>query len=327
MERVVVEASTVNLAPLVPYVPTERLVLTLVPEGAFGGGVPSAPIGIQPFGVLVAIGVYLGAFVAVRHARRVALDERKMTSFITWVVGTGFVLGHVLEVVFYRPEALLEDPLVLVRLWDGLSSFGGFIGGIVGVFLWRRSAGEPVLPYADTLASALPLGWVFGRAGCAVAHDHPGLPSEAWYAVQYPGGGRMDLGLYEMLVTIPLAVAFLWLARAHRPRGFFIGTMAVYYAPIRFGFDFLRTRDARYFALTPAQWGAIGLFAVGIAFLARVRRTTTDPSGSMAELATDPSRHAASGPTGSPAARRAARRAARQARGDGGLRDRSGTGA
>jgi phosphatidylglycerol:prolipoprotein diacylglycerol transferase len=257
--------------PLVPYLHVPDLVL--VPKGALGN-FPPADFSLKPFGTLVAIGVYLGAYLAIRQGKRLGLDEKKLLSFIVWVVGIGFVGGHVLDTVFYFPEKIATDPLSLVRLWEGLSSFGGFIGATLGVFVWRWRYGEPVLPYADTVASAFPLAWVFGRSGCTLAHDHPGVLSNAWFAVRYPEGGRFDLGLYEMLLTIPLAAAFLWLRRKPRPWGFYLAVMSIAYAPSRFALDFLRIRqgataDARYLALTPAQWSCFALLVVGVALLWR----------------------------------------------------------
>jgi len=264
----------------------------------------------------VATGVYVGAWLAIRQARRVGLSEPAMTSFITWVVGIGFLSAHVLEVVFYRPGELLDDPLVLLRLWEGLSSFGGFIGGAVGAFVWRARHRERMLPYADAVASALPVGWAFGRAGCSVAHDHPGLPSEAWFAVQFPSGGRYDLGLYELVLTIPLVLTFLWWRRRPRPTGLYLATMALYYAPLRFALDFLRVRDARYLGLTPAQWCCIALLGVGVFFLLLARRAPpvameAGPASGAGPLVTG---GGGAGAAASPAARRAARRAARAAR-------------
>jgi phosphatidylglycerol:prolipoprotein diacylglycerol transferase len=258
-----------TMTPLIPYVQLPDLVV--VPQGAFGS-FPPIPLSLKPFGTLVAIGVYLGAYLAVRQAKRLGLDEKLVVSFIIWVVGAGFVGGHVLDTLFYFPERIAKDPLSLLKLWEGLSSFGGFIGAGIGVFLWRWRHQQPVLPYVDVVGSAFPVGWVFGRSGCAVAHDHPGLRSDLWFAVQYPDGGRFDLGLYEMLLTIPLMVAFLLLRKRPRPWGFYVGTMAVAYAPTRFALDFLRIRqgataDARYFALTPAQWGCFVLLAIGAVIL------------------------------------------------------------
>ncbi len=268
------ERAAVSLEPLIPYVQIPEIVL--VPSGALDGW-PGDPVSLKPFGMLVATGVYVGAYLTIRQARRVGLEEKMMTSLIMWVVGVGFLLAHVLEVLMYRPDRVLEDPLLLVRLWEGLSSFGGFVGGLVGAVIWSHRTRERLLPYADVIASSFPVAWVFGRSGCSVAHDHPGLVSNAWFAVRFPldfpghavpwsAGevGRYDLGLYEMVLTIPLAAAFLVLRRNPRPWGFYLAVMILYYAPLRFALDFLRVRDARYLSLTPAQWLSVALLGLGI---------------------------------------------------------------
>lgn len=285
------------IEPLIPFIHIPELVL--IPKDWFGGGFPPAPFSIKPFGTLVAIGVYLGAYLAVRQGKKLGLDERALTSFIFWAVGGGFIGGHVLDTLFYYPGRALQDPLSLIRLWDGLSSFGGFVGALCGVLLWKWRHKVAILPYADVVASAFPLAWVFGRAGCATAHDHPGIHSVAWFAVQYPDGGRLDLGLYEMLLTIPLAIAFLILRRKPRPWGFYLAVMSVAYAPTRFALDFLRARDVqvpdeRYAGLTPAQWACFGLLALGIVLFWRtMRRAGTlesiappDPPAHLAEVTT-----------------------------------------
>jgi phosphatidylglycerol:prolipoprotein diacylglycerol transferase len=252
-------------APLVPYFDLPDV--TLVPEGAFGR-FPAETISIKPFGALVATGIYLGAYLAVRQGKRLGMDERALVSLIFWAVGTAFVGAHVLDLVFYYPDKLLADPLSLLRLWDGLSSFGGFCGAIAGALLWKLRYKQLVIPYIDVIGSAFPTSWVFGRLGCSIAHDHPGSRSQLWFAVQYPSGGRFDLGLYEMLLTIPLAVTFLVLRRKPRPWGFYTGVACVAYAPTRFALDFLRAKDVssadpRYGGFTPAQWACFGLLLLG----------------------------------------------------------------
>jgi phosphatidylglycerol:prolipoprotein diacylglycerol transferase len=219
-----------------------------------------------------------------RHGRQRGIEEKKLSEFIFWVVGLGFVGGHMLDAVFYHPEHLMKDPLYLFMLWEGLSSYGGFTGAVIGALLWRWSRKQPILGMCEVINSAFPLAWVFGRMGCASVHDHPGRLSDAWYAVQWkmPHGtgwvGRLDLGLIEMVLTIPLAVAFLilWQRKPVRPLGFYTGWMCVAYAPVRFFLDFLREQempgaplggDPRYSGLTPAQWACFGLLALGIYFL------------------------------------------------------------
>ncbi len=265
--------------PKIPYI--------TLPEIPIAPAMPDLPLigwnerlTIKPFGTLVAIGVYVGWLIVHRQAKRQGFSIERFSQFIGWALGGGFIGGHVFDVLLYHPSRLTEQPLGaafidLIAIWRSQASFGGFMGAILGMLIWRhRFKVKSVLPYCDTMASAFPVGWVFGRTGCSVAHDHPGLRSDHWLAVQYPNGGRFDLGLIEMLVTIPLAIACLVWMRKPRPWGFYIGAMAVYYAPIRFCLDFLRARDVRdpdtrVFGLTPAQYLCMGLLALGVFMLTR----------------------------------------------------------
>src|SRR5262249_55253264 len=134
-------------------------------------------------------------------------------SFITWMLVAGFIGGHVLDEIFYHPDEIVKNPLSLLMLWQGLSSFGGFIGAPLRVLLfenflvlppgeggggqhnlrrlWRRAHPMPLIPFADIVLSVFPIAWIFGRGGCAIVHDHPGAcaPAGSRLAVQYPPFG------------------------------------------------------------------------------------------------------------------------------------------
>lgn len=291
------------MAPAIPFVQIPDL--TLLRAHAFGA-FPAAPIALKPFGTLVALGLYFGSRCALRVAQRRGLSERAMVSFLTWIVVSSFFFGHVLDTLSYYPREALRDPWSLLRLWEGLSSFGGFTGCIIGGLAWRIFHKTPILPYADVVASCFPVSWTFGRLGCSIAHDHPGIHSDLWFAVRYPDGGRIDLGLLELLITIPLMLVFLQLVRRPRPSGFYAGVMCAYYAPLRFALDFLRERagatiggyaaggDARYFGLTPAQWGCMPLLVLGVVLLVRTRRETTAPPPVPPRFASSPTLAASS---------------------------------
>lgn len=262
--------------PLIPYISVEPVeILGKHTIDIAGRLVEIGPWSIKPFGALVATGVYLGVLLATRYAKQRGLNAEAMSRFIFSVLVVAFVGGHVLDTLFYHPQQALRDPVSLLRIWDGLSSFGGFIGAAAGVFLFKyRYKVKRVLPFADTMGAAFPVGWVFGRMGCAVVHDHPGMRSDLWFAVRYPGGGRFDLGLYEMLFAVVIAVCCLVLARKARPAGFFIGFTMTAYAPVRFALDFLRVQptqlsggDLRYLSLTPAQWASFVMMAGGLYML------------------------------------------------------------
>jgi phosphatidylglycerol---prolipoprotein diacylglyceryl transferase len=269
--------------PQIPYIKLQEIPLPL--------GLPSPLDSIKPFGILVATGVYIGSVLAMRRAKQRGLDQEKMSTFILYVVGIGFIGAHVFDAIFYTPEKILQDPLYLFKLYAGLSSYGGFLGSIIGVYVYKWvKKDNNVFAYVDTICSAFPLAWVFGRAGCASVHDHPGRETSHWLGMQYnhPGVhqkgtwgllydpsqtvGRFDLGFIEMVLTIPLATAFMILWR-QKPRasGFYAGWQCILYAPVRFVLDFFRVEegggldaDPRFLGLTPAQYACFGLAAIGV---------------------------------------------------------------
>lgn len=235
-----------------------------------GWTIPDSDIGIQPFGILVAIGVLAGARLAEWRAVRLGMKREVISDFITHVVLIGFILGHIFDMVFYYPEKIIEKPLEILMIWRSLSSFGGFFGAVIGAFYWRSKRGLPVFPTLDQVAFGLPLGWLFGRIGCFVVHDHPGRVTDFFLAVdnfQYPGlptAPRHDLGLYEVFWSMLVVPLFLWLDRKPRPYGFFIGMIAILYAPVRFGLDFLREADKTYAGLTPGHFSSLLTLGLGV---------------------------------------------------------------
>ncbi len=241
------------------------------------------PIRMPPFGMLVATGVIVGSIMAVRRTVRRGLDRAKIESMITYILLCGFLFAHVLDVVMYRPRTVIEDPIELVLINRGISSYGGFVGTAIGAFVWRLLKKEPMLPYGDQIAAIFPTAWIFGRAGCSVAHDHVGrLTTNTMLGVRfpehgpYPPGLRYDLGLLELFATIPIAALTLWYARKPRPPGAICGLICVLYPPVRFFLDGLRGTDfvgadAPYFSLTPGQWLSIALLALGIGLFVHAR--------------------------------------------------------
>lgn len=237
-------------------------------------------LSIQPFGVLVATGVLLGAWVAGRFAKRNELDPVATGDLVTYAVVTGFVFGYFLNGLLYERDTFMEalrNPAMFFTTWLGLSSYGGFFGGILGCFLWRWRTKKPLLPYANAICFGLPFGWLFGRLGCFVVHDHPGKVTDFFLAVdgyrfgQPPFQPRHDLGLYEVLYSLLIIALFVWLERRkRRPVGFYCVLLPIVYAPVRFFLDFLRATpleggDVRYGGLTPAQWASIAMVGVGLA--------------------------------------------------------------
>jgi phosphatidylglycerol:prolipoprotein diacylglycerol transferase len=225
------------------------------------------PIAIQPFGVLVLTGCIVGFLVARRYAGSRGLAQDRFFELAIWVLVLGFTLSHLVSMLLYFPETVRSRPISLINLAGSMSSFGGFFGGGFGAIIYLKINKLPVLEYGDASLVGLVVGWFFGRLGCTIAHDHPGIHSDFFLAVKYPGGARHDLGFYEWLFTIGLIVVLIFIRRAGLPPGAIIGAVFILYAPVRFLLDFLRVGDKLYFGLTPGQYFSVILIPLGVFFL------------------------------------------------------------
>jgi phosphatidylglycerol:prolipoprotein diacylglycerol transferase len=238
------------------------------------------PITIHAFGVLVATGILL-AFRLIRHrAPRLGLDPVLAERLAMRMVIVGFLCAHVFDRIAYFPRDVLANPLSLLYIWESISSFGGFLGATAVAILFVRSRSDRLgWRYLDLIASVFPLAWLLGRAGCAVAYDHPGIETRFFLGQRFSDHlVRHNLGLYEAICTAVLVAWFHYLGKGRqRGDGFFVGLLALAYAPMRFLLDFLRIDDARYFGLTPGQYGSVLLAAVGLLILRRAFRQEAAP--------------------------------------------------
>lgn len=226
--------------------------------------------------MLVGIAIVVQFQVVLRRSPHHGIERRTASTLAGWAIFLGLVGAHLFDVVAYQPEKLLEDPLVLLQFWGSLSSFGGMLGGLLGLYLVMRNkamAAADMLRFVDCLIFALPTTLAIGRLGCALQHDHPGVSSSHWLAVQFPDGPRFDLGLLEFFYVSAMAAGFWLLGRRRRPDGFYIGLFFALYGPVRFVMDSLRVSEARYFGWTPGQYVSVLATLVGAGVLLYVLRS------------------------------------------------------
>ncbi len=253
--------------------------------GSLDLGIP-----IQSFGMIVAAGVLIGAALLRRYAEWHGVSDEHIRGITGWITVAGFAGAHIFDTLAYEWDRLMDDPLLIVKVWDGISSYGGFIGGAIGfaIYVWWKRL--PVRLMADICIVGLLPAFSIGRIGCTVVSDHIGAAVDraAWYAgiaMNYPVGSSSvvvdlqkahpelvvdkhilawNLGLVEFLYLVPVNALILYLAfRKKRVNaGVLIATAGLLYAPVRFFLDFLRPEgsDPRHFGLTFAQWASFAVF-------------------------------------------------------------------
>jgi phosphatidylglycerol---prolipoprotein diacylglyceryl transferase len=221
-----------------------------------------------------------GYWLSVRRVREARLDVQSFRVVTQWAIAIGLVVSHVVEILLYRRDRLATEGFVAIaKVWDGMSSYGGFFGAVAVFAVYyrgikrRRWWGE-----ADALVEGLMLAWVFGRLGCTVSGDHPGPRTDFLLAYPYPDGGRHNNGLYEMLFTLLVIVPTnLLLHRRRQPVGTYLAIDCLIYGAGRFALDFLRATDRpdsdpRYFGLTLGHYCSAAVFVFGL-WLLRLSRS------------------------------------------------------
>ena len=262
------------------------------------------PREVTPFGIIVASGILLAMWMANKYAERNGLDDETTRWLGFRLVVWGFLACHVFNTLFYEWNRFLDDPLLMLKVWDGISSWGGIIGGALALTIYARIKKLDRMAWGDWAAYGAIGGWMPGRFACVVAHDHVGYPTDFPLAVDFPPGTYWfdlkaevtirahDLGLYEFFgVVLPLFIIILLLERK-KPRrpGLLLGVLAVGYSVPRFFLEFLRRveSDPRYFGLTFAQYCCIIGLVAGIWLLFRkprpapatpVEPATAEPAG------------------------------------------------
>ncbi|MDD9942591.1 MAG: prolipoprotein diacylglyceryl transferase [Myxococcales bacterium] len=237
------------------------------------------PVDLQPFGIMVAIGILFGSRVATWRGKRVGVPEEVVSNFLFFVIVVGLISAMLLNMAFYEPHKLVNLFKGEIS-YPGLSSFGGFFGGTMAALYFRQKHRVSLMVLGDIFCFAFPFAWLICRGGCFVVHDHPGIPTDFFLAVDnYNNQGvpRHDLGLYEVLWSAAMIPLLLVLERKRLPAGFFMAFVPLCYAPIRFGLDFLREDaaaggDVRYLSLTPGHYWAVMMAVAGIVVAVRTAK-------------------------------------------------------
>ena len=223
------------------------------------------PVKIHPFGAIVALSLIIGYHLALQRAKKTGLDVEVMGTTAIWAALVGFAVSHVFWAVFYNHHLVKENPLILLMIWRGISSYGGFFGGALGAWLYLRNRDVENYPYLEGILYGLVPAWAVARFGCTIAFDHPGRVTDFFLGMaDMKGVVRHNLGFYEMLWTVVIVLILYGLKNYNPFRGFPIALVFLLYSSARFFLDTLRIEDRLYWGFTPGQYFSVIVFGIGL---------------------------------------------------------------
>lgn len=243
------------------------------------------PLTLAWHGVMTAVGIGAGAWLAARFADERGLDRERVWGAVTVIAFAGIVGARLFYLLENDPSALLQPAEWLGT--QGFSFYGAILLGVPAVWLYLRRTGLPVR-YLDTLAAGFPLGMAVGRIGDLINGEHYGPRSDLPWAIRYthpdadvpsaavayhPGG------LYEIVLALILLAAIWPLRHRFARPGTLLATVVAGYSAGRFLMFFYRSdSDTLALGLNGAQWTSLALLGAALLGLLAARRAQPPPT-------------------------------------------------
>ena len=162
----------------------------------------------------------------------------------------GVILGGRLgSVLFYNLPYYLDNPVDVLKVWQGGMSFhGGMIGVAVAIWLYGRKINKTLFEAGDFLTPVVPVGLFTGRIANFINAELWGKPTDVPWGMVFPNAGnlpRHPSQLYEaFLEGLCLFVILWWFSSRPRPAMSVSGLFMLFYGLFRFSIEFVREPDA-----------------------------------------------------------------------------------
>lgn len=264
---------------------------------------PWGALPIYSYGVMLGTSMIVAWYLIMYLGTRKEGLSRELMANAFIVTAIVAIAGSRVLYVLTNPHEFSGQPMRFFALREGgLVAYGGFLGGLLGSWVYWRNKNVSLLGWADVVAPGLCLGLFFTRIGCYLFGCDFGAPLEqgapGWLAelgtFPGPGGGHehgspafvhhRQLGLldasaaaslpvhptqlYESLAGLVLFGAMLLVWRIRSFRGQVILALTMAYGIWRFLIEYVRDDPERgfYFGFSTSQ--LISLALVPVAALA-----------------------------------------------------------
>ncbi|MHC4946562.1 MAG: prolipoprotein diacylglyceryl transferase [Planctomycetota bacterium] len=250
---------------------------------------------LHTYGLMLAL-AFLAALIFCRiEAKRIGAKPALMSDLLLWALGGG-ILGARLLYMIIHPEEY-TGLLSFFAIWKGgLVYYGGFIGGVLGSYIFARRNKIHFMDLCDLATPSLMLGQAIGRWGCFMAgccygrEVGPDFPLGVAFpakpdslippALQNTDPAHAEHFLHPAQLYLSINGLIIWLLlwfvlRRRKCRGVVTGLFLVCYALSRSILETFRgdASERVFFGpLSTSQWVSVPILLLGIYLLATCRK-------------------------------------------------------
>jgi len=236
-------------------------------------------IKVHWYGLMYLFGFIAALWIGNLRAKSAANNWNKdQVSDVIFYCAIGVIVGgRIGYILFYNFSVFLDNPLIIIRIWEGGMSFhGGMLGVFTALYLFARKTNRTFFQVSDFIAPMVPLGLGFGRLGNFINQELWGRPVDSMvpWAMDYGDHiARHPSSLYQALTEGLLLFVILFIySKKPRPTMAVSGVFMLAYGSFRFITEFYRTPDAHlgfvmFDWMTKGQQLSIPMIMFGIAII------------------------------------------------------------
>ncbi len=173
----------------------------------------------------------------------------KFDDYITYLI-IGLILGGRFGyILFYNFDFYRNNPIDIIKIWQGGMSFhGGVLGIIIASIIFARKNNDDVFEYLDVVALVSPIGIFFGRIANFINSELYGSVTNVPWAVTFiniDNLPRHPSQLYEAILEGLVLFLILFYLKTKSPNkpGLISGLFLIFYSIFRFFVEFYRMPD------------------------------------------------------------------------------------
>lgn len=219
------------------------------------GTLSLGPLNLRLYGLMVALGVIAGAYMAARQLQRRGLNPEWAVQVCTVGVPMGLIGARAYHVLtdWKSYQGRWVD---VVKIWEGgLGIPGGIVGAVLGGLIVIRLRRMPLRSMLDTVAVGFPAGQFIGRLGNWFNQELFGRPTDLPWGLEIdPEHRPLEYAdaetfhpafAYEMVWNL-LVLGFVWRTdrRGRLPRGHLLVLYLFLYSAGRLWIEALRVDPA-----------------------------------------------------------------------------------
>ena len=234
------------------------------------------------FGIL--IGWWYGKQIILNRFKFIGekFDLKEFDDLITYIVISIIIGGRIGYVLFYNLNFYWQNPLEILKIWQGGMSFhGALVGVIIGTYIFSLNRSLETFFFLDVIACVAPIGLFFGRLANFINAELVGKISSVKWGVVFPNidlNQRHPSQIYEALLEglILFCILNFFINKKNYKTGTCSCFFLIFYGIFRIFSEVFREPDVQigylFNIITMGSFLSIGMILVGLVIFNKLKK-------------------------------------------------------